>query len=72
MSPRSKLFSFAITEQLKSAMRRLKDRDGISESEQARRALEAFLLGRGIRLDGSDEPQEAVRARPKKAKKRAK
>lgn len=48
MSPRRKIFTFAIDEDLQIGMKALKDRDGISESEQARRAIREFLLSRGI------------------------
>ena len=46
MSKRRKLFAFAIDEHLKAGLVRVKERDGISESEQARRAIEQWLQER--------------------------
>jgi hypothetical protein len=37
---------------MKDALRAIKERDGISESEQARRALAAWIESKGIRLKG--------------------
>jgi hypothetical protein len=46
MSKRRKLFAFAIDEHLKVGLARVKERDGISESEQARRAVRQWLQER--------------------------
>lgn len=46
------LFNFVISPQMKEALKAIKERDGISESEQARRALAAWIESKGIRLKG--------------------
>jgi hypothetical protein len=65
MSPRRRIFTFAIDDDLAAGMKALKDRDGIAESEQARRAIRAFLMERGITLG------EETIARKKTAARRA-
>jgi hypothetical protein len=57
MSPRRRIFTFAIDDDLAAGMKALKDRDGIAESEQARRAIRTFLTERGISL-GEDGPAQ--------------
>jgi len=47
------LFNFVITPEMKQALRAIKKRDGISESEQARRALAAWIESKRIRLKGA-------------------
>lgn len=44
---RRRLFNFAIDEDLAAGLKAVKDRDGISESEQARRALREWLKRKG-------------------------
>lgn len=46
MTPR-KLFSFAIDPDLAEGLKTIKERDGISESEQVRRAIRRWLDERG-------------------------
>jgi hypothetical protein len=46
------LFNFIIAPEMKRAIEAIKERDGISESEQARRALAAWIESKGIRLKG--------------------
>lgn len=53
--------NFRLEDGLVDAMPRLKDRDGISVSEQVRRALRAFLEERGV----------SAKPAPKKAGKKA-
>ncbi len=43
---RRKLFAFAIDPELAAGLKAVKERDGVSESEQARRALKAWLTER--------------------------
>jgi hypothetical protein len=43
---RRKLFAFVIEEHLKAGLKLVKTRDGVSESEQARRAIEQWLKER--------------------------
>jgi hypothetical protein len=65
MSPRRRIFTFAIDDDLVAGMKALKDRDGIAESEQARRAIRAFLIERGVPIG------EGSVARTKTAARRA-
>ncbi len=46
------LFNFVIDPEMKRAIESIKERDGISESEQARRALSAWIESKGIKLKG--------------------
>ena len=61
MSPR-KLWTFAIDPDLASGLKVLKERDGISESEAARRAIRALLERKGI-LKKPDRKRVAARSR---------
>ena len=51
MSDRA-LFNFMIDASMREALKTIKERDGISESEQARRALAAWIESKGIRVKG--------------------
>lgn len=49
MTPRRrKLYSFWIEPEQAAAVKALKERDGIPESEQIRRAIDAWLEGKGV------------------------
>jgi len=43
-----KLFNFVIDEDLAAGLKAVKERDGISEGEQARRAIRAWLEAKGV------------------------
>ncbi len=47
---RRPLYSFAIDQELLAALRAVKQRDGIPESEQIRRGIRLWLRQRGVRL----------------------
>lgn len=47
MAPALKTFTFAISPELKAGLQLVKDRDGISEAEQIRRAIAAWLVTKG-------------------------
>ena len=47
MKPR-KQFNFVIDDDLAAGLKEVKERDGIGESEQARRALRAWLESKGV------------------------
>lgn len=59
MSP-IRLASFRLDERILQGMKALHERDGVSQSEQVRRALKAWLDDRGISID---TPQKAARKR---------
>jgi Arc/MetJ-type ribon-helix-helix transcriptional regulator len=46
MTPRTKLFTFALPEDLKAALQEIKVRDGISEAEQIRRGIRLWIASR--------------------------
>lgn len=48
MTPTSKTFTFAITDALKAGLQAIKNRDGISEAEQIRRAIAMWLEAKGV------------------------
>ena len=49
-------YSFFIPDQLRAALKRLKDRDGVPESVAIRRALAEFLTKQGIPATEFDKP----------------
>jgi len=48
MTPTTKTFTFAIPEELKAGLQTVKERDGISEAEQIRRAIAMWLETKGV------------------------
>lgn len=44
---RRKIYSFAIDEELAAGLKEIKERDGIAESEQIRRAVREWLQDKG-------------------------
>lgn len=69
MTPRiKKLYTFPIEEDLAVALKRLKQRDGIPEAEQIRRALRRWLTKKGVLRSGtgSESPTRADRLRRRK------
>jgi hypothetical protein len=48
MTPASKTFTFAIPGALKAGLQAVKQRDGISEAEQIRRAIATWLDSKGV------------------------
>jgi len=44
------LFNFIISDDLAEGLKTVKERDGISESEQVRRAVAAWLATKGVRV----------------------
>lgn len=51
MAPVSKTFTFAIPEDLKAGLQAVRERDGISEAEQIRRAIAMWLNSKGVKTD---------------------
>lgn len=51
MTPATKTFTFAISPELKEGLQTVKDRDGISEAEQIRRAIGMWLESKGVKTD---------------------
>jgi hypothetical protein len=47
LTPASKTFTFAIPDALKAGLQAVKQRDGISEAEQIRRAIAMWLDSKG-------------------------
>ena len=48
MTPAAKTFTFAIPDELKTGLQAVKERDGISEAEQIRRAIAQWLETKGV------------------------
>jgi hypothetical protein len=59
---RRPLYSFAIDPELRDALRRVKDRDGVAESEQIRRALRLWFRKQGVDVK-APRPRAATRRR---------
>jgi hypothetical protein len=55
-SSRKELTAFRVDAELMDAMRRLQERDGISFSEQMRRALRPWLEAKGVLKDSNRMP----------------
>ncbi len=58
----SKTFTFAISAELKSGLQTVKQRDGISEAEQIRRAIAMWLTSKGVTK--AERKRVAARKRP--------
>lgn len=52
-----RLFNFIISDDLAAGLKTVKERDGISESEQVRRAVAAWLESKGV------SPKPATKAK---------
>jgi hypothetical protein len=64
MTPRSrKLYSFWIDPDQAAALKKLKERDGVPESESVRRALDAWLKEKGVTAR-PDRKRAVARKRP--------
>lgn len=57
-----KKYSFWITEEQAAGLKAVKERDGVLESEQIRRAVDAWLETKGIKKAG--RPRASTRKRP--------
>lgn len=62
VAPRER-FHFYIDEQQRAGLRAMKERDGISESEQIRRAIDAWLEQQGV-TKRADRKRVSARPRP--------
>jgi hypothetical protein len=60
---RRRLFNFAIDDDLAAGLKAVKERDGISESEQARRTLRAWLESKGV-MKKAGRKRAVTRKRP--------
>lgn len=61
MTPVTKTFTFALPEHLKAGLQAVKERDGLSEAEQIRRAIGMWLEAKGIK---ADRKRASTRKRP--------
>ena len=50
MTPRTKTFTFHIPDEMKAALERIRERDGIAEGEQIRRGVQMWLDAQGVGL----------------------
>ena len=62
MSPRQDYFTFGIPPELKSGLQAVKERDGVPEAEQIRRAIKMWLIDRGVMKP--DRKRALTRKRP--------
>jgi hypothetical protein len=56
-------YSFWITEEQLAGLKQVKERDGVLESEQIRRAIDAWLSAKGVTTK-ADRPRAGTRKRP--------
>jgi hypothetical protein len=59
MTPRRRLFNFAIDEDLAEGLKAIKDRDGVSEAEQARRGIRMWLESKDVGVKPKPERKRA-------------
>ena len=62
MTPRAR-YTFFIDDDMKAALTTIKERDGISESEQIRRAVKAWIEAKGVELK-TERKRAVARKRP--------
>lgn len=62
MTPRSR-YTFFIDEEQKAALTEIKERVGISESEQIRRAVKAWIEENGVSVKKKTAPRRATTRR---------
>jgi hypothetical protein len=62
MTPITKTFTFALPEDMKTGLQTIKERDGISEAEQIRRAIAAWLFSKGVEVK-ADRKRASTRKR---------
>ena len=63
VTPR-KLYNFLIDADLAAGLKAVKARDGVSESEQIRRALREALVKKGVGVVKADRRRRRTRTRP--------
>jgi hypothetical protein len=61
MTPK-RVYSFMIDPELADALKQLKERDGIAEGEQIRRALQSWFKTKGVKVK-SERKQAGTRKR---------
>ena len=62
MTPRTR-YNFWIDAEQREGLRAVKERDGVLESEQIRRAIDEWLLKKGVRAK-SERKRAVTRTRP--------
>jgi hypothetical protein len=62
MTPRNR-YTFFIDDELRAALTAIKERVGISESEQIRRAIKAWVAERGDKPKKTERPRAVTRKR---------
>ena len=62
MTPRKK-YSFWIDDEQADGLKELKERDGVLESEQIRRAINDWLEKKGVRLKKTERARRVTRKR---------
>jgi hypothetical protein len=60
MTPK-KTFTFAISDDMKAALTRIRERDGIPEAEQIRRGVQMWLDSQGVKK--TERPRAGTRKR---------
>lgn len=60
MTPK-KTFTFAISDEMKAALTRIRERDGIAEAEQIRRGVQTWLDSKDVK---TERKRAATRKRP--------
>jgi len=62
MTPRTR-YTFYIDEEQRAALATIKERDGISESEQIRRAVQEWIAKKGVSVKKTERKRATTRKR---------
>ncbi len=63
MSPQKKTFTFAIPDEMKMALRSIRERDGVSEAEQIRRGIQMWIDSK-VGVIKTERKRAVTRKRP--------
>jgi hypothetical protein len=59
-----RVYSFMIDHELDAALKAVKERDGVSEGEQIRRALKDWFAKKGVHIGKAERKRAVTRKRP--------
>jgi len=63
---RRPIYNFACDQELIDALRKLKERDGVPESEQIRRGIKLWLKSKGVKVPQTTEAERRRGIKPRR------